>query len=108
MLAHYFDLGYTVEYSVPGVTLQFKAYKFLNADDFTYQLASSDVSPTPTTNLAHAEWFVEGYIKFDGCIHWKFNTDKCYLHTCTPEDVKCMADLLVRIQTNGYEILRVE
>ena len=108
MLAHYFDLGYTVEYSVPGVTLQFKAYKLLDADDFTYQRTSSDWGPNPTTELSLAEWFVEGYIKFDGCINWKFNTDKIYLHTCTPEDVRCMAELLIRIQTEGYKILNVD
>lgn len=109
MLAHYFDLGYTVEYVSPhDAALNFRAYKLLDADDLTYQLASSTFSPNPTKELSLAEWFVEGWIKFDGCINWKFNTDEYYFHTCTLEDVRCMAELLVRIQVEGYKQLNVE
>jgi len=109
MLAHYLDLGYTVEYISPhDAALNFRAYKLLDADDLTYQLADSTFGPNPTTDLTLAEWFVDGWIKFDGCINWKFNTDEHYLHTCTPEDVRCMADLLIRIQTEGYKQLKVD
>lgn len=101
MNAHYFDLGYTVIYKTLPHIIEFCAYPILDAEAMTYQKDASTFEPDPTRDTAEAKWFVRGYIKFDGCVNWKWNTDKSYWHTCADGEVSCMAELLKRIEETG-------
>lgn len=69
--------------------------------ELNYQKSGAHFSPDPIVDIEDAEVFLEGFLKWDGCINYRFPTqDQCMLHGCGSEtgaDLKEVFDTIYRL-----------
>lgn len=106
MLTHFADLQFTVAAEL-GENRVFVSFKVLDVKGLTehgeplYE-PTEDAPENPdgytdTTDPLHAEPYLHGSVKWDGCSDWRFDEqDNCMLHGCSRADVQRFGDVLGR------------
>lgn len=70
----------------------------------SYQKKNTHSWPVGTEDISDAEPYIFGYVKLDGCIHWKFRTnDDGYEHWCGRSHVKEELARLERLFDRLYD-----
>ena len=87
------DLGFLVVAQPSEYLVDYKIYDVIGYDtadnEFVYERAGATDSMDTTKDLAEAQIFIQGHIKWDGCSNWSFDVqDECMLHCCDRHDLE--------------------
>lgn len=104
------DLGFYVILDIQDYVMDFKVYpahRWVSAEGEGIGFTLKDSPGFDTTdNIEEASVFVEGSIKWDGCIDFTFpEQDDCALHNCGLKDFKrCFNDLFEMLYERAKSI----
>jgi hypothetical protein len=62
-------------------------------------------SPLPFSEWGKADWEIDGYLKWDGCINWQTNPHVMY-HGCSPEMIDQLKDIFSIVYAIGGRYLK--
>lgn len=62
----------------------------------------------PTTDIAEANEFASGSVKWDGCMNWSTNTETVLHHHCTSKGLATTLDAVKRAYAIACEMMGVE
>lgn len=110
VIKHFEDLQFTVVVTVTDeYRAEFQVYKIEAWDTAgkpMWHQAGITYSPCPVANLAEAEAFLHGNVKWDGCSNWYFDEqDRLMLHGCTREQLQHWGEVMARCWDLASELI---
>lgn len=98
MIKHFEDLGFTVVAKrVETYLVEYAVYRIYGRESKgeLYWPASDKSNDDITNDLAKAEIFLHGEVKWDGCSNWHFDEqDRVMLHGCSREDLTEIGEIM--------------
>ena len=88
------DMEFVVEYFPSSHYVEYKIYQFGGLDSNGVPLLVRE-DCTYGVGTEHAEVFVYGSVKWDGCSNWEFNQETA-LHGCTRDDLVNLGEILAQ------------
>ncbi len=99
------DIGWAVRVQIDG-SLKFEACEIASTEWWLdgvhhttplYERAGALSSGEDTEDIAEAEIVFSGFVKWDGCSHWQWNTEHCMWHGCGLESIQHMGEAMRRV-----------
>ena len=99
---HMWPEMFTIHYEVYSHRVEFEVYNIMGFQqtEFTgkcdtpmYEAVNARSSDDTTIDIADAEIFIKGWIKWDGCSDWDFCTTDCMMHACDSSEMIRLGDL---------------
>lgn len=99
------DLRCVVEINATEYSLEFNVYEvFFTNSEIMYQTKDSHSYPKPTADIANAQVFISGYIRYDGCMDIQFPEQ--VIHFCDKQGIKNVYDIISRVRECGKYITK--
>ena len=100
------DVGFTVLIKPGEYLVGYKMHKIAGESDDGLLWDLNDSTVGYTEDLALADLFASGWVKWNGCSDWRFDTqDRCMIHGCSREDLSRIGEALSRCWDATKEVL---
>ena len=94
IIEHLLPISFTVVAEPSNHSCDFKVYKHVSSSPEMLYSLPDPMSCEFTTDLAKAEIYMHGYIKWDGCSNWHFDIQEgCMIHFCSVEEGEAIGTL---------------
>jgi hypothetical protein len=103
----YPDIEMTVEYFYESHWVDFKAYEIVAEESNAplYEAKEAKSSEEMVREIADAQTYIRGAVKWDGCSHVYFGDDNGYIHLCGKLHIRKITQTLEKIYNRAGELM---
>lgn len=107
-LIRHLPCGFTAAFTAKDLHVEFNVYRMISRDPVAWN-KRGEKYPDPTEELAEAEIFLHGFIKWDGCSNWHFDEqDAAMIHFCGVEEAAEIGELFRQLYAIARETIEMD